>query len=912
MSEYIFKTIYFPKDRVRSGASARISISVSPNERGGAFAEFFRQLSSRSLRLAIGDPYLEDIEAEAASSVRSVSGLIARKLLDAFDSFAPALNLLDGSVGDSRLKLSIGNQPGSGSSEDQGAPLGLTFRDSLRQSVYGWYPYVEGFDATYTRDAILRYKPRTVYDPFGGSGTTQLAASCLGVPSFYSEVNPFMRFVSETKTTAAAWGRANPGRLNLAITSFKKFLSSRNLQAEAAGMDLTGYFDAFPGRDFFQEKDIRLLLAATEHVRNTYSSDEGVRDLLLLACAANAVRSSNMVRRADLRRRRADEYKNREVDVSRFLAETVDRYARDVMSLPVTMAPVTFVSEDAREIADEFRGSFDFALTSPPYLNGTNYFRNTKIELWLLGFIRTELDIAEYRRKAITAGINNVGRHGGVDYSSPDIDTVANLISGAGGDRRIPVMVRQYFSDMHQMFTAVHRSLATGGRFLLDIGDSKFYGVHVPTDRLLVETAASAGFKLESSNVLARRHSRDKSELVQVELVLQKLGRASLSRRVLEPGTAGDISEIAGRFQKELPFKEPPYSKRNWGHPLHSLCSYQGKLKPSIAHWLVREFVPPGGRVLDPLGGVGTIPFEAALSGREAVSNDMSPFASTVARAKLAPPVIDRALGALEDIWSEASQHVIAEHDLSDADFGLNGSVSEFFHENTLAELLKLRSVFRRRGVEDDASAFVWASLLHILHGNRPYALSRTSHPITPFYPSGDFIYKNVKEKIESRIIAALRTPLPSAFRPGQGLFGDFRLLEEGKVGRFDSIITSPPFMGMRFDRPNWMRLWFCGWAEQDFLNRSLGFLERQQVKSVDVYGVFFSKMKELIRPTGTLIIHIGGGKGVSLPEQLIDLASADFRLVAQVSENVQAVEQHGIRDKGLTTHHHLLFFSPR
>jgi hypothetical protein len=45
------------------------------------------------------------------------------------------------------------------------------------------------------------------------------------------------------------------------------------------------------------------------------------------------------------------------------------------------------------------------AVTSPPYLNGTNYFRNTKIELWLLGFIENEQELKNLRREAISAGL---------------------------------------------------------------------------------------------------------------------------------------------------------------------------------------------------------------------------------------------------------------------------------------------------------------------------------------------------------------------------------------------------------------------------------------------------------------------------------------------------------------------------
>ena len=117
----------------------------------------------------------------------------------------------------------------------------------------------------------------------------------------------------------------------------------------------------------------------------------------------------------------------------------------------------------------------------------------------------------------------------------------------------------------------------------------------------------------------------------------------------------------------------------------------------------------------------------------------------------------------------------------------------------------------------------------------------------------------------------------------------------------------------MRFDRPNWLRLWFCGWGESDFHKTSLAFLERQQTKSTDVYREFFTTMRALIAPSGVVIIHIGsGGRTDHLYEDLRRLGGEAFRLRAEVRENVQAVEQQGIRDKGLTTHHHLLFFTPR
>lgn len=810
----------------------------------------------------------------------------------------------------------------SKSDDDTERTLGVTFRDSLVQPVFGWYPYVEGFSAKYTSDTIATYRPKSVYDPFAGSGTTQLAASCVGIPSFYCEVNPFMRFVAETKVNAAAWAHANLKTFQRICREFVSEVTSPAFSKLAREQSLASYERAFPERDFFETGHLKDLLAAVNLAREIGTSPQA-RDILLLACAANAVASSNMTRRADLRRRRDDEYKDRVVDVPQQIAATATRFMRDVERVQ-PLAEMTFVSPDARRVTSDFENRFELALTSPPYLNGTNYFRNTKIELWLLGFIASERELGGFRRDAISAGINNVTRARPTSHRFDPVEKIVTALEATDGDMRIPLLVRQYCSDMHEMFVATRQALRRDGVFLLDIGDSKFYGVHVPTDTLLIHVAEQAGLSLKVRRVLARRHSRDKSELVQVELVLTPRSKqrrakpsapnqpAAAPQRESGATKPGSIEARIAEFERTLPYRPEPYCKRNWGHALHSLCSYQGKLKPAMAHWLVREFVPEGGRVLDPLGGVGTIPFEAALLGRDAVSNDMSPLAATVGSAKLDPPSLPEFEKAATSLLAQLSRLRVTAADRQAAEFGLNGAVREFFHEETLAEVLKARKLFLSQDKWTRAETFFWACLLHVLHGNRPYALSRTSHPITPFRPTGPFVQKSLEEKVRARARAVLGEELPKAFRAGRGLRGDFRLLDSATVGHFDAVITSPPFIGMRFDRPNWLRLWFCGWGESDFHETSLGFLERQQTASRDCYSAFFATMHRLLKATGTLIMHVGSGGAKDLVGDLRKLGEKEFQLVGEVVENVQEIEQHGLPDKGLTSHHHLLFFSPR
>ncbi|NLT68088.1 MAG: site-specific DNA-methyltransferase, partial [Acidobacteria bacterium] len=640
-----------------------------------------------------------------------------------------------------------------GNGREAGNGLGVTFRDSKRLPVHGWYPYVEGFSAQYVTDALLRFdsRPKNIYDPFGGAGTAQVAASHVGLPSFYAEINPFMRFVAETKVSSAAWAQQHLLVWEKAAGKYLEEVAPQRLRKAARSVDLAGYHAAFPNRDFFEEQHLRELLAAVRLAEEIAGRRQHVKNLLLLACAANTVKSSHMTRRADLRRRRPDEYKTRMVDVSQFISSTVSSYLQDIRTLSTPLGSSAYISSDARSIPDSVAESIDLAITSPPYLNGTNYFRNTKLELWLLGFISSESDLGPFRQQAICAGINNVSAVRGEPRFFPFVEKVASKLDEVAYDQRIPKMVRHYCSDMHAVLQQTYRALRPGGHFLLDIGDSCFCGVHVPTDNFITSLAQDVGFECIAKNLLAERYSKDSTQLTQVELVFRKPTSMNCRRN---PAATG-LREKIRQFGASLPYKEPPYTKRNWGHPLHSLCSYQGKLKPAIAHWLVNIFVPQGGSVLDPLGGVGTIPFEASSSGRFAVSVDKNRFAATVASAKLRPPRLEDACRSITELGNLIAETRTSDEDYAAAEFGLNARVVDYYHPDTLAEVLKARKLFLSRSDWPDDMIFLWASLLHILHGNRPYALSRTSHPITPLNPSGAFEYRPLLGRLKQRVETA-------------------------------------------------------------------------------------------------------------------------------------------------------------
>ena len=369
----------------------------------------------------------------------------------------------------------------------------------------------------------------------------------------------------------------------------------------------------------------------------------------------------------------------------------------------------------------------------------------------------------------------------------------------------------------------------------------------------------------------------------------------------------------AEEFVSCLPYKQPPYGNRNWGHPWHSLCSYHGKLKPAIAHWLISEFTSEGDVVLDPLCGVGTIPFEACLQERVGIGNDLSELAYVVTKAKVEKPNysgVEDVIRQLDDyIKNNKGSKSITEYE----DFGFNGKLPQYFEPETYKEILCARDFFLNRFSSiSPEEAMAFSALLHVLHGNRPYALSRHSHPLTPYAPTGEFEYKSVIEKVVQKVNASYAKLEQSQITRGRAVYGDYKDLAAKNI-KADFIICSPPFAdSIRFYMQNWMRLWLCGWEPKDYKKADEKFLDKLQEKNFDLYYSFFEMCADVLNDNGKVILHLGKTKTTDMGAELSKRAGSWFDLVYLAGEDVRTIEKHGIKDKGVTVEHQYLFLQKK
>lgn len=362
-------------------------------------------------------------------------------------------------------------------------------------------------------------------------------------------------------------------------------------------------------------------------------------------------------------------------------------------------------------------------------------------------------------------------------------------------------------------------------------------------------------------------------------------------------------------FKTNLPHKKPPYKKRNWGTSNHSICSFYGKLKPAISNILIETFSEVGSSILDPFCGSGTIPFEAAMNERKSYSIDINPISIVLTNAKVKVTSSKKTIAIIDELSDFIANYTPSKLEIKKArEFGFNKKIVDYYHEQTFVEILSARQFFKEREISPE-NYLVKACLIHILHGNRPYALSRNSHPITPYAPTGEFVYKNLIEKLSEKVEKVLSEKENYELNEGEVFHSDILKHWDDSIQDIDAIITSPPFFdSTKYYQTNWLRSWFLGWETEDFEREKDYFVDTIQKKSMNVYDTVLGKCKERLKANGVIVFHLGKSAKKDMGEEIRSYAKKYFKKIELYNEDVSSLEKHGINDKGsVSTHQYLI-----
>lgn len=800
-------------------------------------------------------------------------------------------------------------------------PLDATFRDSSEAPLHSWFPYIEGYSPRFVERVRHEYlgNAKRILEPFAGTGTTPIVLGQAGIACAFSEANPAMAFIAQTKLAVLRLAAPERDLLVCQLTGIARELQHRIASSSPDEGLRSAYTSAFGTSTFFHEASLEAVLRLRTLNDELAVTDSLLSDCFTVAVLSSLIPSSLLKRAGDLRYRTPKELAVGlphpiEVVSSRLVAQGADlAHAKGLKG------EARFACNTAATLHQNLDGEWDGVITSPPYLNGTNYIRNARLELWYLRHLSEKNDLRRLRDQVITSGINDVHAETKWRPVTEGVERVVRAIEQNAYDSRIAKMVGGYFHDMARVFSSLGECLRPGAKVCIDIGDSIYNHVHVPTDDLLVEVAESIGFRTLERVHLRKRTSKGGVAVRQQLLVFEQATRLrgitiTAPTKMSAPSTSR-TSRMAGEadwrnewdaFKKTLPHQLQPYAKREWGGPAHSMCSYQGKMKPALAHHLVKCFSSPDDVVVDPFSGAGTIPLEACRMGRRGFGLDISRLGHVLTLAKVAKSSPDKLESLLDKLESSIREYEIKPSDIERAALvRFNSAIPEYFHPETLREIIAARTFFLSRWDSGAEWAVLFACTLHLLHGNRPYALSRRSHPVTPFKPTGDFEHRQLMPRLREKLVR-LHDELTSGARQwGGSAQGDCTKTWPASIPQADVIITSPPFFdSTRFYMTNWMRFWFVGWEREDFDTCTGVFMETRQKQNLDVYRSFFESSRERLRDKGLLVLHLGNSAKCDMGAELRKRVAPWFSVADVFTEGVEHCESHGVRDKG-TVHGH-------
>jgi len=392
-----------------------------------------------------------------------------------------------------------------------------THKFNLKTGRHGWLRLTPAYSVKIVEELISQcHRPMRVFDPFCGTATTALSAAYHGHEGVTTDINPFLVWLGQAKAAycPATVITATRHACTRAIGLVKKKDVAPSPAPPIHNIDRWWSPAAL---DF-----LCTLRAAIDASTRPQSLE---RTLLVVAFCRTLIALSNAAFN-----HQSMSFKNDnqfpfplEFDMGERFTENVRFVLKGAAENPDGSTKV--ILGDSRNPAAVVDGHFDRVITSPPYANRMSYIRELRPYMYWLGFLVNGRDAGELDWTAI-GGTWGIATSRLIEWERPPgrfhhplldaaLDGIAHHDNKSG--RILANYVAKYFDDMWLHFQGLTPLLAPKAELHYVVGNSTFYGILLPTEKIYAAMLERLGFKSIACRPIRKRNS--KKELVEFDVM---------------------------------------------------------------------------------------------------------------------------------------------------------------------------------------------------------------------------------------------------------------------------------------------------------------------------------------------------------------------------------------------------------
>lgn len=414
------------------------------------------------------------------------------------------------------------------------------FAENKKLPIHRWVPWIAGFASSFVRDILANYGGNkiTVLDPFCGVGTTLVESMRHGHQTVGFEINPYPAMASSLKTRVYDIDTAE---LSQAMHRYTHFCKRTALSTYTPKSTSPAGFKTRAA--FYSPNVLRKVLVFQDYV-NTITPGP-IRDLFRLAFVSTMVQYSNYSYEPSLSRRKtAGKPDIDEAPVFDIIFEKLTQMLDDIA---LSQRQRDGAIPQAQVINDTFVNhaaylepeSIDLIITSPPYLNNYHYNRNTRPQLYWLGYAQKPHDLKPLEHANFGKYWQTVRDEKDIalDFDLPGSNLpetlqhlrTLNTDKGVYGGSGWANYAAAYFNDCYRLMKAFDVLLQPNGSAFIVIGNSILQGVSIPTDSYIAEIATQIGLHVKGIHVARTR--RVGNSIIQSSV---RVGKPSSQKKLYE------------------------------------------------------------------------------------------------------------------------------------------------------------------------------------------------------------------------------------------------------------------------------------------------------------------------------------------------------------------------------------------